>query len=90
MVNTLQIISSDMTTMHTAAEVTAVADEAKEDLSMQSLAYTINYAANTGCHKAYWNWALTDVMKTALETNGYTYEKYGEGSDKYGYVIKWQ
>ena len=85
----MNFISSDMTTLHSAAEVIAVADSAKEDLSIQSLAYTINYAANTGCHEAYWNWALTEVMKNLLDSNGYTYEKYGEGSDVYGYVIKW-
>lgn len=62
---------SELTTLKSAAEVKAVADEAIRIQERQSVAHAINEAANSGEHVVLWMHPISDELKTTLESQGY-------------------
>lgn len=62
----------DMTTLRPASEAKATAATAEDDLQIQSIAYLINEAANTGLYRVVYQQHLRENVKKTLESNGYT------------------
>jgi hypothetical protein len=82
------IPQDELTTLIAASAAEAVADTAQQTLQEQSVAYTINTAANTGAHTCLYNHPLSEDTITILTSKGYTVEIV-EGSARPGsqYVI---
>jgi hypothetical protein len=62
----------DMATLRPASEAKATAATAEDDLQIQSIAYLINEAANTGLCRVIYQQHLRENVKKTLESNGYT------------------
>ena len=71
----------EMTTLKSASEVKAVADEAISIHEQQSVAALINQAANSGQHSVIWNRPMTDELKKVLEGQGYKITKNNHAAD---------
>lgn len=65
------ISPNDMTLLHAASEVAAVAASADLEHEMMIIASVINTAANTGVYQAGYNKPISDAAKAKLEDAGY-------------------
>ena len=65
------ITPDKLTTLIQATEARSVADNAEAEALEGGVAKAINYAANTGEHRAKWVGIMTDTLKTKLESYGY-------------------
>lgn len=61
----------EMTTLKSASEVKAVADEALKIQEQQAAAALINQAANAGAHSVIWNRPMSDELEKTLTAQGY-------------------
>lgn len=83
------IPKEELIELKSAADVKAVADEAIDIQEEQSVAYTINTAANTGEHSVKWQHPLSDKLLQKLEDKGYTVKKVPQAANpNYAWIIE--
>lgn len=75
------IPTEDISELKSAAEVKEIATEAISIHEKNSVARTINLAANAGQHEAVWMHALSDSLKEELEGLGYIVVPYPGAAD---------
>lgn len=61
----------EITTLKSASEVKAVADEALKIHEEQTVAALINQAANSGQHSVIWNRPMSEELEKTLKAQGY-------------------
>lgn len=62
----------EMTILRSASEAAETSAQAEDLIQLQSVAYAINEASNTGLYRAVFQDALRDYVKQQLESKGYT------------------
>jgi len=78
-----------MTELRSASDAKATALSAESDIQLQSVAYAINEASNTGLTRTIFRGVLLDNTKTQLESKGYKLQNYGEVQPENMTVISW-
>lgn len=67
-----QVKRDEMTILRSASDAAATATSAEDDIQLQSVAYCINEASNTGLYRTVFQQPLRDSVKSQLEAKGYT------------------
>ena len=80
---------SNLTELVSASEAKAVADTAEHDHQVETIAYAINTAANTGCTEVMINQPIYPEIISQLTGLGYLVTPAGKADAKRCYLIAW-
>lgn len=90
MADTSLLSGKDMIVLYPASESKDRSDAAEYLQEIQSIAYAINSAANTGKHKISWNHEISEAAKSMLVSKNYVITQISESVyPERTYEIKW-
>ena len=68
----MRIPRDEMNQLHSASELQSISEDSEVSAQLESIAYSLNNAANTGETAVTWLGNMFDANKTTLEAQGYT------------------